>query len=142
MFVIPFATALFALGMAFTYLVMLPAAIPFLINFGGIHTIPRPDNYYKFVTALMFWIGIAFQMPLLIYGLAAAGMVKANWLARNWRFAVIFIAIVAAVVTPTVDPVNMGLVMAPMILLYFLSVVLASIAERGRERHAQAQQAG
>ncbi len=132
--VVPFATLLFAMGLAFTYLVMLPAAIPFLLNFGGIKTIPRPDNYFKFVTGIMFWIGIAFQMPLIVYGLAAAGLVRARFLAQNWRIAVIFIAILAAAVTPTVDPVNMGLVMLPMVILYFLSIVLASVGQRGRER--------
>lgn len=137
LFVIPFATLLFAAGLAFTYVVMLPTAIPFLLHFGGIQTIPRPDSYFKFVTALMFWIGVAFQMPLVIYGLAAVGLVKWRGLARNWRFAVIGIAILAAAVTPTVDPVNMGLVMLPMIALYFVSIVLAMFAQRGRERRAK-----
>jgi sec-independent protein translocase protein TatC len=135
--VVPFATVLFVAGMAFTYLVMLPAAIPFLLNFGGIRTIPRPDNYFKFVTNLMFWIGVAFQMPLIIYGLAAAGLVKASSLAQNWRIAVIAIAILAAMITPTVDPVTMGLTMLPMIVLYLLSVLMASIAQRGREGRAR-----
>jgi sec-independent protein translocase protein TatC len=134
--IVPFATLLFAAGLAFTYLVMLPAAIPFLLNFGGIRTIPRPDNYFKFVTNLMFWIGVAFQMPLIVYGLAAAGLVKASSLAQNWRIAVIAIAILAAMITPTVDPVTMGLTMLPMIVLYLLSVLLATVAQRGRERRA------
>jgi sec-independent protein translocase protein TatC len=132
--VVPFATILFVAGLAFTYVVMLPAAIPFLLNFGGIRTTPRPDNYFRFVTNLMFWIGVAFQMPLVIYGLAAAGLVKASSLAQNWRIAVIAIAILAAAVTPTVDPVTMGLTMLPMLVLYVLSVIMASIAQRGRER--------
>lgn len=136
LFVIPFATLLFAAGLAFTYIVMLPTAIPFLLHFGGIQTIPRPDSYFKFVTSLMFWIGVAFQMPLVIYGLAAVGLVKWRGLVQNWRIAVIAIAILAAAVTPTVDPVNMGLVMLPMIVLYFLSIVLAMFAQRGRERRA------
>ena len=132
--IVPFATLLFAMGLAFTYLVMLPPTIPFLLNFGGIKTIPRPDNYFKFITGLMFWIGIAFQMPLVIYGLASAGLVKTSFLAHNWRIAVILIAVLAAVVTPTVDPVTMGLVMAPLLILYFLSIVLAAVAERERNR--------
>ncbi|MBI3363170.1 MAG: twin-arginine translocase subunit TatC [Chloroflexi bacterium] len=134
LFIIPFATLLFGLGLTFTYYIMLPAAIPFLVQFGGIHTIPRPDNYFKFVTSLLFWIGLSFQMPLVIYALAAAGLVKARALAQYWRFAIVGIAILAAAVTPTVDPVNMGLVMLPMIGLYFLSILLAFIAQRGRER--------
>ncbi len=131
---VPIAALLFLLGLAFAYFIMLPAALPFLMSFLGIKTIPRPSNYISFVTNLMFWIGIAFQFPLLIYALAAMGVVKARSLINGWRFAIIGIAVLAALVTPTVDPVNMALVMAPMAVLYFLSIGLASIAQRGRER--------
>ena len=132
--IVPFATILFAMGMAFTYLIMLPPTIPFLLNFGGIRTMPRPDNYFKFVTGLMFWIGISFQMPLIVYGLAAAGLVKTRFLAGNWRVAVILIAVLSAAVTPTVDPVTMGMVMLPLLILYFLSILLSAVAERDRNR--------
>lgn len=134
LFVVPAATLLFFSGLAFAYFVMLPAALPFLINFMGIPTRPRPASYITFVTGLMFWIGVAFQIPLVIYALAALGVVKWRALAENWRFAVIAIAILAAAVTPTIDPVNMGLVMLPMITLYVFSILLAAIAQRGRER--------
>ena len=131
---IPAAALLFVAGALFTYYVMLPTAIPFLINFLGIVTRPRPEEYIKFVTGLMFWIGVSFQFPLVIYALAAVGLVKADALAKQWRLALIGIAILSAAVTPTVDPVNMALVMAPMSALYFLSIGLAKIAQRGRAR--------
>jgi len=130
---IPAATVLFLIGLAFAYYIMLPVALPFMLNFLGITTVPRPSNYIRFVTGLMFWIGVAFQFPLIIYVLAALGLINAKQLASGWRFAVIFIAVMAAAVTPTVDPVNMALVMAPMILLYFLSIGLAALAQRGRK---------
>ncbi|MBI4771732.1 MAG: twin-arginine translocase subunit TatC [Chloroflexi bacterium] len=133
---IPAAALLFILGLAFTYYIMLPAAIPFMINFLGIVTKPRPDDYIKFVTGVMFWIGIAFQFPLVVYALAAVGWVNARSLATQWRLAVIGIALLAAAVTPTVDPVNMTIVMAPMVLLYFLSIGLARVAGRRRARRA------
>ena len=129
---IPAATVLFLIGLAFAYYIMLPVALPFMLNFLGITTVPRPSNYIRFVTGLMFWIGVAFQFPLIIYILAALGLINAKQLASGWRFAIIFIAIMAAAVTPTVDPVNMALVMAPMILLYFLSIGLAALAQKGR----------
>jgi sec-independent protein translocase protein TatC len=115
---------------------MLPTALPFLLNFLGITTVPRPSNYIRFVTSLMFWIGIAFQFPLVIYVMARMGIVRARMLVEGWRIAVIAIAVLAAAVTPTVDPVNMALVMAPMTALYFLSIGLAALAERGRARRA------
>jgi sec-independent protein translocase protein TatC len=61
--------------------------------------------------------------------MAKIGLIKAKMLIQQWRIAIVVIAIVSAVVTPTIDPVNMALVMGPMILLYFLSVLLARIAQ-------------
>jgi len=129
---IPVALLLFVGGMAFAFFVMLPTALPFLFNFMGLTTQPRPSSYYNFVTLIMFWIGVTFEFPLVIYLLANLGLIKAKAFASQWRLAIIIIAILAAAITPTVDPVNMGLVMAPMIILYFISIGLAYIAERGR----------
>jgi sec-independent protein translocase protein TatC len=131
---IPVATALFIGGAAFTYKIMLDPALDFLLSFLGIETAIRPSNYIRFVTGLMFWIGVSFQFPLIIYGLAALGVVNARSLIKGWRFAIIGIAVLAAAVTPTIDPVNMGLVMLPMIVLYFLSIGMAGLASRGRSR--------
>jgi len=130
---IPAATLLFVGGMAFAYFVMLPTAIPFLVNFMGIQTELRPSSYVRFVTGVMFWIGISFEFPLVIYVLASLGVVKGKFLAQQWRLAVVIIAILAAAITVTVDPVNMGLVMAPMIVLYFLSIGLAYIAQGSKK---------
>ena len=131
---LPFAAMLFIAGLAFAWFVMLPTALPFLLQFMDIITKPRPSNYIRFVTNLMFWIGIAFQFPLVIFVLASLGIVRAETLVRGWRIAIIGIAVLAAIVTPTVDPVNMGLVMLPMIILYFFSIFLAKIAQRSRDR--------
>jgi len=137
---IPLAVIFFVGGMAFTYYFFLPSALQFLLNFLGIKTALRPDSYFSFVTGLMFWIGLCFEFPLVIYVLTFLGLVKPQPLARNWRVAVIVIAIVAAAITPTVDPVNMGLVMLPMILLYFISIGLSFIAYAGRKRPAEEKQ--
>jgi sec-independent protein translocase protein TatC len=136
MLAIPIATFFFLGGMAFAYYVMMPAALPFLLNFGGIYTIPRPSSYIKFVTSLMFWIGVAFEFPLVIFLLASLGWVKSEMLQQQWRIAVVIIAVVAALITPTIDPVNMTLVMGPLIILYFFSILLAKIAE-GRRRQRE-----
>lgn len=133
---IPLAAVFFLTGMAFTYYVLLPSALPFLLNFLGIQAQLRPASYFSFVTGLMFWIGIAFEFPLVIYVLTAMGLVKPAVLARQWRVAVVVISVIAAAITPTVDPVNMGLVMLPMILLYFISIGLSYAADAGRRRPA------
>jgi sec-independent protein translocase protein TatC len=129
--IVPLASLLFVGGVAFTWFIMIPSAVPFLIHFLGITTQVRPLNYFEFVTTLMFWIGICFEMPLVIMFLARMKIVSAKQLAGGWRYAVVVIAIVAAAVTPTVDPVNMGLVMAPLVGLYIISIVLAAIVRKG-----------
>lgn len=129
---IPVAFLFFIAGMAFAYYAMMPTALPFLINFMDIPTAIRPSSYIRFVTGLMFWIGASFEFPLVIFALASMGLVKAQTLAAQWRIAVVVIAIAAAAITPTIDPVNMGLVMGPMIVLYFVSIGLARLAQGRR----------
>ena len=129
---IPAALILFVGGLAFAFFIMLPTALPFLFNFMGLTTQPRPSSYYNFVTTILFWIGVTFEFPLVIYLLANLGLIKAKALATQWRIAIVIIAVIAAAITPTVDPVNMGLVMIPMIVLYFISIGLAFIAQRSR----------
>ncbi len=130
---LPIVTLFFLGGMAFAYFVMLPVALPFLLNFANIQTIPRPSSYIGFIVGIMFWIGVSFEFPLVIFLLARLGLVKAQALRAQWRLAVVIIAVVAALVTPTVDPVNMSIVMLPLVFLYFLSIGLASIAQRKRK---------
>lgn len=129
---IPLATILFLLGMAFTFFVLLPAALPFLGSFTNISQFWSAREYFGFATGLMLWIGLFFEFPLVIYVLTSIGLVHPKFLAEQWRLAIVIIAVLAAAITPTVDPVNMGLVMAPMILLYFISIGLSYLAYAGR----------
>lgn len=140
LYAIPIAVLFFLGGMAFAYFVLLPQAIPFLINFGGITSQIRPSSYISFVTSIMFWIGIAFQFPLIVYVLARVGLIRAEVLSSNWRLAIVIIAILSAMITPTIDPVNMALVMGPMIVLYFFGILLAKLAERTRARNLSEQE--
>lgn len=134
LFVFPMAFLLFLAGISFAYFVMLPVAVPFLLNVLGFTIRPTPSDYLSFVTSVLLWMGVAFELPLVVFVLARLGLVNARMLIRNWRFAIIIIAVVAAVVTPTVDPVNMAIVMAPLAVLYLLSIVLAVFARRRRKR--------
>ncbi|MBT6812292.1 MAG: hypothetical protein HN560_15320 [Anaerolineae bacterium] len=131
---IPLATLLFIGGASFAYYIMMPTALPFLLNFMGIQAELRPHSYFAFITGVMFWIGIAFEFPLIIYVLTAMGFVKPQVLKEQWRLALVLIAIISAAITPTVDPVNMALVMLPMSLLYFISIGLSYIAFSEREK--------
>ena len=127
---VPGATLCFITGVAFAYFVMLPAALPFLGSFMAdlIEQNWAIGEYLSFVTSLLFWIGLAFELPLFVYFLAKAGVIDAQTLSKNRKYAIIAIAVLAAVITPTVDPLNMALVMGPLIVLYELGVILAKIA--------------
>jgi sec-independent protein translocase protein TatC len=134
---IPVATFFFLSGVAFAYFFMLEPALNIMLDFMGINTIPRPSSYIRFVTGLMFWIGIAFEFPLVIFLLASLGWVKADMLKQQWRLAIVIIAAIAALITPTIDPGTMLLVMGPLIILYFFSILMARIAEGRRKQREQ-----
>ncbi|MEI6385513.1 MAG: twin-arginine translocase subunit TatC [Spirochaetota bacterium] len=135
---IPAGLGLFTLGAAFAWFLMIPAAIQFLAGFSPeiFKTEWTSQNYIPFVTSLLFWIGLCFELPLLVFVLARLGIVTAGLLIRVWRFAVVGIVAIAAVITPTVDPFNLALVSVPLIALYFVSILLALVAGRGRARAA------
>ncbi len=129
LFAIPLALVFFVGGMAFTYYFMLPVAIPFLQQgFLSVQSNWTADSYIKFTSGLLFWIGVSFEFPLVIFALSAMGFVEPKMLLKQWRLAVVIIAVIAAAITPTVDVGTMGLTMAPMIALYFLSILFSALA--------------
>ncbi len=138
LFSIPLVIVFFVGGMAFAYVILMPPALKFLLNFMGVAVIPRPSSYISFVTGIMFWIGVTFEFPLAIYVLTLMGIIQPKSLLKHWRIATIITAVLAAAITPTTDPVNMALVMGPMVLLYFLSIGLGYFALVGRRRKAKA----
>jgi sec-independent protein translocase protein TatC len=131
--IVPSASLLFLLGVAFAYFVMLRAALPFLLSFLSIPTAPRPKSYFGFVARLTFWIGISFQTPLILAFLARLGVITPEALKKNRKYAIVAVALIAAAITPTVDPVNMLLVMVPLFLLYELGVLLSRLTYRPRQ---------
>ena len=130
---VPLALILFILGAAFSYWVMLPAAIPVLLQFVGPEVLPRWSDYVSFITSLIFWSGLSFELPLVAFILAKLKIISAKQLIKGWRIAVLVIAVAAAVITPTGDPINMALLMLPLLILYGLSILLASIARKKSE---------
>ena len=125
---------LFFGGAAFANFVMLPVAVGFLQNFLGdvIDQEWTIDRYVGFFTRIVFWIGVSFETPLVIAFLARIGLVSGPRLLGMWRQAIVIISVVAAMITPTIDPVNMTIVMAPLICLYFLGVGLAYLLYKPR----------
>ena len=131
---LPGVMVLFGLGAAFAYFMLLPTAVGFLQSFLGDLILQEwtIDRYVDFVTRIVFWIGVAFEMPLVVAILARLGIISGPRLLHFWRQAIVIMAVIAAAITPTVDPVNMGLVMAPLIVLYAGSVGLAYLLYRPR----------
>ncbi len=133
LFTIPLVVIFFFGGMAFSYYLILPTGLPVLLNFLDISTQIRPSSYVRFVTNLMFWIGALFEFPLLAYILTVMRILSPSVLLKNWRIAVVVIAVLSALITPTIDPINMLLVMVPLMLLYGLSILLSLLAGGRRD---------
>ncbi len=127
---LPTATIAFAAGAVFSAFIVIPFSIRYLSGFMADIISPtyQVQNYIGFVTTLMFWIGVVFEMPLIIYFLSKLGVVDYRKLASARRYAIVGIAVLAAVITPTPDPVTMMLVMGPLVLLYEMGVQLARLA--------------
>jgi len=125
MLMVPF---LFIAGVVFCYFVVLPPATDFLLSFNAseFNTQVRARDYYSFSTMTMLAMGLGFQVPVLIVALVRLNIVSVEMLRRNRRYAVLVIAVLAALL-PTIDPITMLLEMVPLLILYELSIVLASI---------------
>nr|MBC7244302.1 twin-arginine translocase subunit TatC [Chloroflexota bacterium] len=132
--IVPAATLSFILGVLFTYFVLLPFALRYLVSFGGdlVEAKWTIGEYISFVTTLLFWSGVIFETPLILYFLARLRIISPQFLSQNRKFAILIIAVLAAVITPTPDPFNMGLVMLPLLLMYEVGILLAKLAYRGR----------
>ncbi len=135
MVMVPF---LFVIGVAFCYFVVLPPAINFLQNFNGksFDILVRASDYYRFEIIMMVAMGAMFQIPVGLLALNRAGIVSARFLRRQWRYAIVLIAILAALL-PGTDPVTTVLEMVPLVVLYGLSILLVMWFEhRDHDREA------
>jgi sec-independent protein translocase protein TatC len=127
---VPAASFLFLIGVFFAWYVMIPAAVGFLSGWQTDIFIQewQSQKYIPFITSLLFWIGLSFETPLIIFIMAKLKIVTPQFLIKQWRFAMVIIAIASAMITPTVDPFNMALVMLPLLVLYGLSILLSYLA--------------
>ena len=130
----PLVLVFFVGGLTFAYVVLLPVMLPFLLGTGSDIAQPNWDirPYYSFVLAVLLWIGASFETPLIMALLARLGLVSPKTLTRQWRYAVVGVAFVAAAITPTIDPVSMMLVMVPLLGLYVLGVLMARAVYKPR----------
>lgn len=137
---LPGVLILFFGGVIFCYFILLPPALRFLYySFPGfvgadIHPWWTVENYVSVVTRLLFWLGVVFEIPILMFFLSKIGVISPAWIRRKWRYAVVIAFIIGGVITPTFDPVNQSLVAGPIILLYGLGYLLAKLARLGSKR--------
>ena len=133
--ILPWIGLMFIAGAVFGYFVLVPPAMNFLLNFGGDIAVPqiKIGNYASFITMLLLTIGLIFEMPVVSTFLARLGVITPKWLADKRRGAIILAFVLAAIVTPTFDPVNQALVAVPLIVLYEISILLAKIVRRKEE---------
>jgi sec-independent protein translocase protein TatC len=130
-----FTTVCFLSGVAFAYFVMLPYMLEFFATFGtsGIVNMISISEYMSFVLQLILLSGLIFELPMVSYFLARFGIVTPAFMRHYRRHAVVAILIIAAVVTPTTDPITMTVFSLPMFLLYEVSIWVAGLAKRRRE---------
>ena len=132
---LPAIAVCFVLGASFAYFVLLPPAFNFLFTFGGDIAEPmiKVGKYISLLTTLMFWIGMCFEIPLILFFLSKIGIVKPQWLSKYRKLFYIIAFILGAMITPTIDPVNQALVAVPIILLYEFGILLSKLAVRGKK---------
>ena len=127
-------SVLFTAGVAFAYYALMPVSLRFLlgIGHGTLEPVISIDTYLSFVTSIAFWCGVLFELPAILYLLANVGVVTPAWLSQSRPYAILIMVIIAAIVTPTTDPVSLLLMTAPMVLLYELSIIVVRFAFRPR----------
>ena len=136
--------AFFAVGVVFGYKVIMPPGIAWLMNVakGQMSSVMSASSYVNFSGWFMLGLGVSFETPVFIWMLVALGVVKPEQLKNQWRWALVIILFVAAVITPDWSPVTMILVAIPMAILYIISIALAYFTTRKRGARAAAEALG
>jgi sec-independent protein translocase protein TatC len=142
-YVLPFVIStvvLFAAGGLFGYKMVYPASLDFLIGYGErFQPMITIGEYTKLFVTIIVGLGLIFEMPILVFFLALMRVITAGWMWRNFRYSILAIFVVAAMITPTTDILNMCLFAAPMIALYGLSIGVAWLVGSARRRTTAAR---
>ena len=127
-------SAQFLAGAVFAYEVLLPLSLNFLLGIGKgvLEPVISIDRYLSFVTTLVFWCGVVFELPVAIFLLAKVGIVTPEWLRQQRPYAILVLVTIAAIVTPTTDAISLFLLAVPMVLLYELSILMTRLAHPRR----------
>lgn len=138
-----FTTVFFLAGALFGYLIVFPWACRFFLSMGAdFQPVITVDQYFSFALRILLGIAAVFELPTLVYFLSKLGILTAGWMIKNFKYAVLVIFIVAAVITPTPDWVTQSIVAVPMLILYALSILIAFVVKRGKDREQRKSEAG
>jgi sec-independent protein translocase protein TatC len=134
--VLPWIALMFIGGVVFGYFILIPPATKFLITFGSDIATPqiKVGNYISIVARLLLAIGLVFELPVVTTFLSRLGIITPKWLSDKRKPAIIFAFILAAIITPTFDPINQSLVAIPLIVLYEMSIWLAKLVHKREPR--------
>ena len=121
-------------GVVLGYYIFLPYILKMLLSFQTDFMVPliSTSRYFSFILWILAGFGLSFEMPVVFFLLSKLGVISPGLLARNWKFAIVFILIFAAVITPTIDIVTMLITTVPLFFLYFISIGVCFFAVRGR----------
>jgi sec-independent protein translocase protein TatC len=128
---LPLVIVFFILGALFGYFVTVPFALKYLLTFtvgGLIQPLIDVGAYISFITTFLLWMGLAFELPIIIFFLTKIGLVNVARLNSYRKYAILAAFVLAAVITPTPDPLNQCLVAIPLWLLYEVGIVLSRLA--------------
>ena len=134
-----FGTVLFYSGVAFCYFLVMPAAFPAMLQFASADTLTPMlsiSEQVSLVSAMLLGFGVVFEVPVIIAFLAMIGLVSADFLAKYRRHAIVVNTFLAAIITPTGDPLNLALMAVPMCLFYEVGIILARIL--GKKKPSEA----
>jgi sec-independent protein translocase protein TatC len=135
-----FASLFFFAGAYFAHVVAFPSMWQFFASYevgDSLSFMPTLDDTFGFYAKMVLGLGIVFQMPMLVFFLARFGVVTAGFMVRKFKYAVLAIVVLAAVITPSSDPVNLAIFAAPMVLLYLLSIGVAWLFGKKRPKEAE-----
>jgi sec-independent protein translocase protein TatC len=137
-YVIPFVfftTIFFLLGAVFGYFIVFPFACKFFLNLGSdFRPVLTVDLYFSLALRVLLGIALVFELPTLIFFLSRMGLITAKWMMKNFKYAFLIVFIIAAIITPTPDPITQSIVAVPMLALYGLSIFIALIFGRKKEK--------
>lgn len=130
-----FTTLFFSLGALFGYFVAFPFACNFFLKMGAnFQPVITIDKYFSLALRVILGIALVFELPTLVFFLSRMGVITPRWMIKNFKYAVLVVFIIAAIITPSPDMVNQSIIAIPMLALYGISILIAIIFGKKRKK--------